>query len=71
MKPIAKTVTQDFLHEKRSISYVIVKNPVYNDIRIKVFENGCFVNDVDCNSLNDAKEKVQRYIKLTVCPFYY
>jgi hypothetical protein len=71
MKPIAKTVTQDFAHDKRSISYIIVKDTIYNDIRVQIFENGNFVNDVSCNNLNDAKKRVQRYIKSTVCPFYY
>lgn len=71
MNPITKTVTQDFAHERRSISYIIVKNTISNDIRIQIFENGNFVNDVYCNSLNDAKKRVKRYIKLTTCPFYY
>lgn len=71
MNPITKTVTQDFSHEKRIISYTILKNPIYNDIRVQIFENGNFVNEVDCNSLNDAKKRVKRYIKLSVCPFYY
>lgn len=71
MNPIPKTVTQDFAHEKRSISYIIVKNTIFNDIRIQIFENGNFVNDVYCKSLNDAKKRVERYIKLTTCSFYY
>ena len=53
MNPIPKTVTQDFAHEKRSISYIIVKNTIFNDIRIQIFENGNFVNDVYCKSLNE------------------
>jgi hypothetical protein len=71
MKSITKTVVQDFDHEKRSIAYIIIKNSIYNDVRIQIFESGNFVNDVSCNNLNDAKKRVQRYIKSTVCPFYY
>ena len=71
MNPIVKTVTQDFAHEKRVISYIIVKDNIYNDITVQIFENGNFVNSVECTTLNGAKQRVQRYIKLTVCPFYY
>lgn len=71
MNPILKTITQEFNKELKSITYAIIKNKLFNDIRIQIFENGNFVNEVDCNSLNDANSKVQRYIKLEVCPFYY
>jgi hypothetical protein len=69
MKSITKTVTQDFDHEKRSITYIIIKNPIYNDVRIQIFENGNFVNDVSCNNLNDAKKKSTKIYKINRLPF--
>jgi hypothetical protein len=69
MKSITKTVTQDFAHDKRSISYIIVKDTTYNDIRVQIFENGNFVNDVSCNNLNDEKKKSTKIYKINCLPF--
>lgn len=71
MKPILKTVTQEFDHELKSITYAIVRNSKYNDIRIKVFENGNFVNEIDTKNISDAKKKVSLYSSKKICLFTY
>ena len=70
MKPILKTVTQEFKHELKSITYAIVENTIYKDIRLQIFENGNFVNEIDTKGLNDAKKKVSLYSSKKTCLFY-
>lgn len=71
MIPISKIVTQEFSHELKAISYIINTQNVAKQIRVSIYENDNFVNDVECKNLHDAKVKVQKYIKNKICPFYY
>jgi hypothetical protein len=61
MKPIAKTVTQEVRHELKQVTYIINKDNVFNQLRISIFVNGEFFNDVDAKNLTNAKDKVKRY----------
>ena len=48
----------------------IIKNDLFNQIRVQIFEGENYVNEVECKNLNDAKKKVLKYTSLTICPFY-
>lgn len=66
----SKTSVQELNHELKTITYKIVKNELFNQIRIQIFESSNFINEIECKSINDAKKKVLKYTSLNVCPFY-
>lgn len=70
MKPIVKNVIQEFKHELKTITYKIVKNELFNQIRVQIFEGDNYINEIECKNLNDAKKKVLKYSSLNICPFY-
>lgn len=70
MKPIVKNVIQEFNHELKTITYKIIENIKFKQIRIQIFEGDNVINEIECKNINQANKKVLRYTSLSVCPFY-
>lgn len=66
----SKISVQEFKHELKTITYKIVKNELFNQIRVQIFEGDNYINEIECKNLNDAKKKVLKYSSLNICPFY-